>query len=58
MNCLLLAFLISLIVFIPGLGREINGARRWLDLGFITVQVSEVSRLFIMIWICINTKAR
>ena len=49
---LLLAFLISLIVFIPGLGREINGARRWLDLGFITVQVSEVSRLFIMIWIC------
>ncbi len=48
---LLLAFLISLIIFVPGLGKEINGARRWLDLGFITIQVSEVSRLFIMIWI-------
>jgi cell division protein FtsW len=28
-----------------------NGAKRWLDLGFITIQVSEVSRLFVMFWI-------
>lgn len=48
---LLLSFIISLIIFIPGLGKEINGAKRWLDLGFITIQVSEVSRLFIMFWI-------
>ena len=32
---LLLSFIISLIIFIPGLGKEINGAKRWLDLGFI-----------------------
>ena len=32
-------------------GKEINGAKRWLDLGFITIQVSEVSRLFLMFWI-------
>ena len=49
---LLIAFIISLIIFIPGFGREINGAKRWLDLGFITIQVSEISRFFIMIWIC------
>lgn len=49
---LFLALLISLCVFIPGLGKEVNGARRWLDLGFITIQVSEVSRLFIMFWVC------
>ena len=49
---LLLSLLISLSVFIPGFGKEVNGARRWLDLGFIPVQVSEVSRLFIMLWVC------
>jgi len=48
---LLLSFIISLIIFIPGLGKEINGAKRWLDLGFITIQVSEISRLFVMFWI-------
>jgi len=48
---LLLSFIISLIIFIPGFGKEINGAKRWLDLGFITIQVSEISRLFIMFWI-------
>ena len=41
-----------MVIFIPGFGREINGAKRWLDLGFITIQVSEVSRLFVMIWVC------
>ena len=45
---LLLSLIISLIIFIPGLGKEVNGARRWLDLGFMTIQVSEVSRLFMM----------
>ena len=35
-----------------GFGKEVNGAKRWLDLGFITIQVSEVSRLFIMLWVC------
>ena len=49
---LIMSFLFSLVVFIPGLGREINGATRWLDLGFITIQVTEISRLFLLIWIC------
>ena len=48
---LLLAFIISLLVFIPGLGIEIKGAKRWIDLGMFTVQVSEISRLLILIWI-------
>ena len=49
---LFLSLLVSLIIFIPGFGKEVNGAKRWLDLGIITIQVSEVSRLFIMFWIC------
>ena len=49
---LVTSFLISLLVFIPGVGREVNGAVRWLDLGFLTLQVTEISRLFLLIWVC------
>ena len=48
---LLLAFIVSLLVFIPGLGKTIKGATRWIDLGIFTVQAAEVSRLFILIWV-------
>ena len=48
---LLLSFILSLLVHIPGLGITINGATRWIDLGFFTLQVSEVSRLFFFIWL-------
>lgn len=48
---LVLAFIFCILVFIPGLGFEAKGARRWINLGIITVQVSEVSRLFILIWV-------
>ncbi len=33
------------VVLIPGLGREVNGARRWLDLPLISVQPSELMKL-------------
>ncbi len=48
---LVVSFSLSIIVFFPGLGKEINGATRWLNLGFITLQVTEVSRLCLLIWI-------
>jgi cell division protein FtsW len=41
LGCLLLLVL----VLVPGLGREVNGARRWLNLGAITVQPSELVKL-------------
>jgi cell division protein FtsW len=34
-----------ILVLIPGFGREVNGARRWLDLPLISVQPSELMKL-------------
>ena len=47
------ALLLLLMVHIPGLGREVNGARRWLSLGGFSFQPSEVAKwslLVILAW--------
>jgi cell division protein FtsW len=33
------------IVLIPGIGVEVNGARRWIDFGFMRLQVSEIGKI-------------
>jgi cell division protein FtsW len=37
-------------VLIPGLGREVNGSRRWISLGFATFQPSELMKLFVALY--------
>ena len=37
-------------VLAPGFGREVNGARRWLDLGIVTVQPSELMKLAVVLY--------
>ena len=38
------------LVLIPGLGREVNGARRWIPLGPATFQPSEVMKLLVVLY--------
>lgn len=39
------------LVLVPGIGAQINGARRWLSLGPLTVQPSEAARLALVIYL-------
>jgi cell division protein FtsW len=41
----LASIVLLLLVLIPGIGVEVNGARRWMDFGFMRLQVSEVGKL-------------
>ncbi len=38
------------LVLLPGVGREVNGARRWISLGFATFQPSEFMKFFAVIY--------
>lgn len=48
---LLLASLVLLaLVLVPGVGREVNGARRWFSLGFMNFQPSEAAKLAVLLY--------
>lgn len=38
------------LVLIPGIGREVNGARRWLSLFVVNLQPSELMKLFVVLY--------
>jgi cell division protein FtsW len=46
-----LAFLLLLLVLIPGIGHEVNGSRRWVRLGFMNFQVSELARVMLLTYL-------
>lgn len=45
------AIALLVLVFIPGLGLELLGARRWVDLGLFTLQPSEIIKLSLAIYL-------
>jgi len=45
------AFVLLLLVLIPGIGHEVNGSRRWVRLGFMNFQVSELARVMLLTYI-------
>jgi len=46
----LICMLLLVVVLVPGLGREVNGARRWLPLGPVNFQPSELMKVAILLY--------
>jgi cell division protein FtsW len=42
--------LLLVLVLVPGIGREVNGSRRWISLLFVNFQPSEFMKLFVVIY--------
>lgn len=51
MPLLLLCLLMLVVVLIPGIGRSVNGSRRWLSLGPIGIQVSELAKMAMIFYV-------
>jgi cell division protein FtsW len=49
---LCVGLLLLFLVLIPGIGATVNGARRWLRVGPINFQVSELAKVLVLIWVC------
>jgi len=45
-----IGFVLLALVLVPGVGREVNGARRWLSLGLVNLQPSELMKLFAVLY--------
>ncbi len=49
---IMMASLVALVfVLVPGIGKSVNGARRWIDVGVFTIQVSEVAKLCFIVYL-------
>jgi cell division protein FtsW len=46
-----IGILFLILVLIPGVGREVNGSRRWISLFVVTVQPSEFMKLLVAIYV-------
>lgn len=51
MPLLVLCLFMLVIVLIPGIGRSVNGSRRWLAFGPIGIQVSEMAKLTMIFYL-------
>ncbi|TVR63500.1 MAG: putative lipid II flippase FtsW [Candidatus Competibacteraceae bacterium] len=48
---LLAAFALLVLVLVPGIGKEVNGSMRWIVVGPINIQASELAKLFTLIYV-------
>ncbi len=57
----LATLLLTLLVFVPGIGETYNGATRWIDIGFTTIQPGEflkIGTIFMLAWWLSKTKGQ
>ena len=45
------AIFLLLLVLIPGVGKTVNGSTRWISMGVLNLQVSEVVKLFLLVYV-------
>ncbi len=48
---LILSLLLLVVVLVPGLSWQVNGSARWINLGFISVQVSELMKISMIVFL-------
>lgn len=48
---LVLCFVLLIFVFVPGIGKTVNGAKRWLNFGIMGFQAVEAVKLMYIIWL-------
>ena len=48
---MLLGLLLLTLVLLPGLGKEINGSNRWLQIGSLTLQASELVKFCLIVYL-------
>lgn len=48
---LLITFFLLILVLIPGVGKAVNGSRRWLPLGLVRLQVSELAKFTTIVYL-------
>lgn len=51
MILLALSFAMVILVLIPGIGKTVNGSTRWIPIGVLNLQVSEIVKLFLMVYV-------
>lgn len=50
-NFLLITLFLLFVVLVPGIGKVVNGSRRWLGFGFISLQVSEIIKITALVYL-------
>jgi cell division protein FtsW len=48
---LIITLFLLCIVLIPGIGKVVNGSRRWISLGIVSIQISELAKLSMVLYI-------
>ncbi len=51
MSLLMFALFLLVLVLIPGIGKTVNGSTRWLPMGVFNLQVSELVKLFLVVYV-------